>query len=226
LSEVPSSVPGGDNDLASTPAEAPAGALDEDQRGPNGGVKLCETANATRVGTGASLHVTPVGRGVWSRRFNEIFRGLSRGLLSEEEKQLARRAASLCVLAEKAEVKLADGKEISAESYKQLADSVGRALERLAACRERNAPPAVLDENGKPLSLTRQWMMEQSPEKLRSLATEVVARGSGFVPPELASFIEERTGEKVEPVEPPLEVEDPLDTPEARAALAELAKCL
>ncbi len=216
-----------DQDLAHEPVET------QDET-PNGLVnrprELGSVACATRVGTGASLHAVRIAaKGTWNRRFAEIYNGLSRGLLSEEEKQLARRAASLCVLAEKCEIKLADGKDLNEEQYKQLSDSIGRAFERLAACRERNV---LRDESGQPTSLVREWAKTQSPERLRDLATEVIARGkptlgpNGFCPPELAEFIEEKTGQKVEPCVPSLEISDPLESPEAQAALAELAKAL
>jgi hypothetical protein len=100
--------------------------------------------NRTKVGNGSQLHFEGDGRGRHARRFNELFQGISVGLLTEEQRQHARRASALALECEKIEGRISRGEEIDVEQFKQLCDACGRAFERLAAVR---TPPPVPPPN-------------------------------------------------------------------------------
>ena len=68
-------------------------------------------------------------------------------LLSEGQKQLARRCATIAIACEKMEGEAAQGREIDLDAYGQLTDRLGRALQRLGLKRQpRNVTPPSIEE--------------------------------------------------------------------------------
>ena len=67
-------------------------------------------------------------------------------LLSEGQKQLARRAATISIACEKMEGEAAAGREIDLEEYGRLTDRLGRAFHRLGLRRQARAiEPSLSD---------------------------------------------------------------------------------
>ena len=60
-------------------------------------------------------------------------------LLSEGQRQLARRIATLAIACERMEGEAADGREIDFIAYGALTDRLGRALQRLVALNKRRS---------------------------------------------------------------------------------------
>jgi hypothetical protein len=94
----------------------------------------------SKVTTGKSLFIGDVdGRGEIARRFRDILAEIVSDLggsnvLSEAQRQLARRAATISVQCEFIEAEIAAGGEISADrldQYGTMTDRLGRALGRL-----------------------------------------------------------------------------------------------
>jgi len=88
------------------------------------------------VTNGRRLHVRPVGDSAWSRRFRDLLAEITSDLggpesLSEGQKQLARRCATIALECEKIEVRAVSGQQIDLETYGQLTDRLGRAFGRL-----------------------------------------------------------------------------------------------
>jgi hypothetical protein len=103
---------------------------------------LSVTARAGRsaVTNGKRLHVVRPGDTAWARRFRdvlaEILSDLGRDGLSEGQRQLARRAATISIACEKMEGEAAAGAEIDLELYGRLVDRLGRAFHRLGLKRQ------------------------------------------------------------------------------------------
>lgn len=93
------------------------------------------------VTNGKRLHVVRPGDTAWSRRFRDVLAEIISDLggpdgLSEGQRQLARRAATLCIECEKMECKAAAGGDINLETYGQLTDRLGRTFNRLGLKRQ------------------------------------------------------------------------------------------
>jgi hypothetical protein len=109
----------------------------------------------SRVTNGKTLFVDSDQRGPWARRWRdvlaEVLNDVSAGdadRLSEAQRQLARRCATISVQCEKMEGEAALGNDIDLEQYGTLTDRLGRALQRLGIKRQIKSakditPPSV-----------------------------------------------------------------------------------
>jgi hypothetical protein len=92
------------------------------------------------VTNGKRLHVVRPGDTAWSRRFrdvlSEIISDIGHGGLSEGQRQLARRCATISIACERMEGEAARGAEIDLETYGTLTDRLGRAFQRLGLKRQ------------------------------------------------------------------------------------------
>jgi hypothetical protein len=104
------------------------------------------------VTNGSRLHVVPPGDGKWARRFADVLAEIISDLsgpdgLSEAQRQLARRAATIAIACERLEGEAAAGNEIDLELFGALTDRLGRCLQRLSPSLERHTrditPPSV-----------------------------------------------------------------------------------
>jgi hypothetical protein len=88
-------------------------------------------AGRSAVTNGKRLHVVRPGDTAWARRFRdvlaEIISDLGRDGLSEGQRQLARRCATISIACEKMEGEAAAGNEIDLDAYGTLTDRLGRA---------------------------------------------------------------------------------------------------
>jgi hypothetical protein len=93
------------------------------------------------VTNGRRLHVVAPKDNKWMRRFRdvlaEIISDLGRDGLSEGQRQLARRAATISIACERMEGDAAAGAEIDLEIYGRLTDRLGRAFHRLGLRRQQ-----------------------------------------------------------------------------------------
>jgi hypothetical protein len=94
------------------------------------------------VTNGTRLHVQPVGDTAWSRRFKDILGEIISDLggregLSEGQRQLARRAATISIQCEKLESVAVSGDDINLEVYGTLTDRLGRCFQRLGLKRQQ-----------------------------------------------------------------------------------------
>jgi hypothetical protein len=102
------------------------------------------------VSNGTRLHVIKPGDTAWARRFRDVLAEIVSDLggldvLSEGQKQLARRAATLCITCERLEGKAAAGEEIDLTAYGMLTDRLGRTFARLGLKRRpRDVTPDPL----------------------------------------------------------------------------------
>ena len=106
----------------------------------------------SRVSNGKTLFVEADQRGPWARRWKgvlaEIISDLGGAdLLSEGQKQLARRCATIAIACERMEGEAAQGHEIDLDAYGTLTDRLGRALQRLGLKRHPRdiTPPDPLE---------------------------------------------------------------------------------
>ena len=89
------------------------------------------------VTTGGRLHVVRPGDNAWGRQFRDVYQLIISDLggrdagLSEGQRQLARRCATIAIECEKMEGDAAAGAEICVERYGALTDRLGRAFQRL-----------------------------------------------------------------------------------------------
>ena len=105
------------------------------------------------VTNGRRLFVERPGDTAWARRFRDVLEQIICDLggptgLSEGQRQLARRAATISIACEKAECEIAAGKDIDLDAYGQLTDRLGRAFGRLGLqrqARDITQPPSVSD---------------------------------------------------------------------------------
>jgi hypothetical protein len=93
------------------------------------------------VTNGKTLFVEADQRGPWARRWRDLLVEITSDLggadlLSEGQKQLARRCATISIACERMEGEAALGKEINLDSYGTLTDRLGRALQRLGLKRQ------------------------------------------------------------------------------------------
>jgi hypothetical protein len=90
----------------------------------------------SQVTNGRRVFVEADQRGPWTRRFKDILAQIVADLggadvLSEGQRQIARRATTLSIACEKLEGEIAEGKDVSLEVYGQLSDRLGRCFNRL-----------------------------------------------------------------------------------------------
>ena len=95
----------------------------------------------SRVTNGKRYFVEADQRGPWARRWRDVLGEIisnlgGAGLLSEGQKQLARRCATIAIACEKMEGEAAQGNEIDLDAYGTLTDRLGRALQRLGLKRQ------------------------------------------------------------------------------------------
>src|ERR1700730_12070525 len=88
------------------------------------------------VTNGKRLHVVSPGDGKWSRRFADVLGEIisdigGASLLSEGQRQLARRCATIAIACERMEGEAAAGNPIDLDTYGTLTDRLGRAFQRL-----------------------------------------------------------------------------------------------
>jgi len=112
------------------------------------------------VTNGKRLHVVSPGDNKWARRFAdilaEILSDLGREGLSEGQRQLARRAATIAIACERMEGEAAAGAAIDLEIYGRLTDRLGRAFHRLGL--RRRARDVTQD----PLDYARSYNAEEA----------------------------------------------------------------
>jgi hypothetical protein len=115
----------------------------------------------SRVSNGKSLWLDGDRRSVAARRFRDIFAGIisdlgGADLLSEGQKQLARRCSLLSVECEQIEARAVAGDPIDLEAYGVMTDRLGRAFMRLGLeRRQRDAltlEQYAAEKYGKPTS--------------------------------------------------------------------------
>jgi hypothetical protein len=103
------------------------------------------------VTNGKRLHVVAPGDTKWARRWRDVLAEIVSDLsgpegLSEGQKQLARRCATISIACERMEGEAAQGNEIDLDAYGTLTDRLGRALQRLGLKRQpRNVTPTLAD---------------------------------------------------------------------------------
>jgi hypothetical protein len=109
------------------------------------------------VTNGRRLHVAAPGDGAWARRFRDVLEQIIADMsgpegLSEGQRQLARRAATIAIACERLEGEAAAGHEINLETYGTLTDRLGRCFQRLSPSLERRARDVTPD----PLTYARE----------------------------------------------------------------------
>jgi hypothetical protein len=103
------------------------------------------------VSNGKRLFVVRPGDTAWSRRFSDVLGEIVSDLgggdrLSEGQRQLARRCATIAISCERMEGDAAAGNPIDLETYGQLTDRLGRAFQRLGLKRQqRDVGPTLSD---------------------------------------------------------------------------------
>lgn len=101
------------------------------------------------VTNGKRLHVVAPGDRAWARRFRDVLDQIIADMsgpagLSEGQRQLARRAATISIQCERLEGEAAAGNEINLEVYGTLTDRLGRVFQRLGLKRvPRVVTPSV-----------------------------------------------------------------------------------
>lgn len=94
------------------------------------------------VTNGKRMHVVRPGDTAWARRFRDVLAEIISDLggpdagLSEGQRQLARRCATIAIQCEKLEGEAAAGNAIDLEQYGQLTDRLGRAFQRIGLRRQ------------------------------------------------------------------------------------------
>ena len=103
------------------------------------------------VTNGKRLHVVHPGDTAWARRFKDVLAEITSDLggadmLSEGQRQLARRIATISLACERMEGEAARGEPINLELYGRLTDRLGRALQRLGLERKpRDVTPSLAE---------------------------------------------------------------------------------
>jgi len=113
----------------------------------------------SRVTNGKSYFVEADGRGPWARRWRDVLAQIISDLgglevLSEGQRQLARRCATIAIACERMEGEAAGGNEINLDVYGTLTDRLGRAFARLGLKRQAR------DVTPDPLEYARQYDSE------------------------------------------------------------------
>jgi hypothetical protein len=107
------------------------------------------SAQRSRVTNGKSPFVTRELRGPWARRFRDVLSQIvndlgGADLLSEGQRQLARRAATISIACEQMEGTTAQGRDIDLDQYGTLTDRLGRVFQRLGLERRpRDVTPSL-----------------------------------------------------------------------------------
>jgi hypothetical protein len=114
------------------------------------GSKVIRKDQRSAVTNGTRLFVVAPGDGKWHRRFrdilSEILSDMGNDGLSEGQRQLARRAATISLACERLEGDIAAGREIDLECYGTLTDRLGRTFQRLGLKRvAKNSQPRLSD---------------------------------------------------------------------------------
>jgi hypothetical protein len=108
-----------------------------DRQSPTSSATTFRPRGKSAVSNGSRLHVVKPPDSAWSRRFRDILAQIIAditppdGRLSEGQRQLATRAATLCITCEKLEGIAAAGEDIDLEVYGKITDRLGRAFHRL-----------------------------------------------------------------------------------------------
>jgi hypothetical protein len=104
---------------------------------------------STRKGTGAVMLAGVDGRSLMARRFREIVTSIESDLggdMTEAQRHLIARAATLAIWAEAREADLAEGKEFDAGAYATIANAQRRLLSDLGLERRmRDITPSLAD---------------------------------------------------------------------------------
>jgi hypothetical protein len=101
------------------------------------------------VTRGKRLHVVAPGDTAWSRRFADVLAQIIADIggpdgLSEAQRQLARRCATISIACERMEGEATSGQAINVEVYGTLVDRLGRAFGRIGIKRQaRDIGPAI-----------------------------------------------------------------------------------
>jgi hypothetical protein len=101
------------------------------------------------VTNGKRLHVAKPGDGAWARRFRDILEQIIADLsgpsgLSEGQRQLARRAATIAIQCERLEGEVAAGASIDIAEYSLLTSTLVRVVSRLGLKRAaRDVTPSL-----------------------------------------------------------------------------------
>jgi hypothetical protein len=119
---------------------------------------ICTGANnkprhyRSAVSNGTRLFVERPGDTKWSRRFRDILGEIISDLsgpegLSEGQRQLARRCATIAIECERMEGESAAGEKIDLDLYGTMTDRLGRAFHRLGLKRQQRtvSPPTLAD---------------------------------------------------------------------------------
>ena len=93
-------------------------------------VERCASKQRSRVTNGKALFVEADQRGPWARRWRDVLGEITNDLggadlLSEGQKQLARRCATISIACERMEGEAALGNEIDLDAYGTLTDRLG-----------------------------------------------------------------------------------------------------
>jgi hypothetical protein len=113
--------------------------------------KVAPRKARSRVTNGKSLFVEFDGRGPWTRRFRDVLGQIvsdlgGADLLSEGQRQLARRCATISIACERMEGEAAAGHDIDLDQYGTLTDRLGRCFQRLGLKRQaRDVGPSLGD---------------------------------------------------------------------------------
>jgi hypothetical protein len=114
----------------------------EIQLGVSAAQEVRQRKGRSAVTNGARLHVAKIGDAKWARRFRDILVEIlsdidsrDRGL-SEAQRQLARRCATIAIACERMEGEAAAGNEINLVVYGMLTDRLGRCFSRLGLKRQ------------------------------------------------------------------------------------------
>lgn len=116
---------------------------------PNGSASIANPKKSkSAVTNGQRLHVQAPGDSAWARRFRDVLGEIISDLggegLSEGQRQLARRAATLCIMCEKLEGEAAAGKDVDLDVFGQMTDRLGRCFNRLGLRRQaRDVGPTL-----------------------------------------------------------------------------------
>jgi hypothetical protein len=108
-------------------------------------------ATRSAVTNGRRLHVVPPGDTRWARRFADVLAEIisdlgGADLLSEGQRQLARRATTIAIACEKMEGEAAAGEKFDVSLYGELTDRLGRTFHRLGLKRVQRDIPLTLGD--------------------------------------------------------------------------------
>jgi hypothetical protein len=113
-------------------------------------VERCASKQRSRVTNGKTHFVEADQRGPWARRWRDVLAEIisdlgGADLLSEGQKQLARRCATISIACERMEGRAAEGVEIDLDAYGQLTDRLGRCFTRLGLKRQARQVETLSD---------------------------------------------------------------------------------